>query len=546
MSALAGTRRLARLALRRDRVKLPIWIIAIVGLLAMMLPALTETYSSPEMRETYYATISTSAIGKLFAGNVDSPAFGAIVTAETMLYVGLAIAFMNVLLIVRHTRHNEELGSSELLQSARVGRFSALTSALLLALAANTVVAVGLALVLGGHEEITQSQAWLYGIGQGMLGISFAAIAAVTAQLSGSARGASSMGAIVIGAAFLLRGVGDVLANTGADGLSRPLWPSWLSPFGWLQAARPLTEQHWWALLLPVVFSVFALAAAYSLLTRRDVGSGILPARAGAPRASAALLTASSLGLAVRLQKGVFIGWLIGAAVTAAVTGGMVHEVLGFVEESDVMREYVAALGGEGSFTDIFLSAMLAMIAMIVIAYVVQSMQRVRSEEVRGYAESLLATALGRKKWVLSHVLVVSVGSLIILVVSGLVTAASAGIAGGIPLTEWGLGSYALAALSYLPALLLFAGLAVFIFGLLPKATLLVTWLAFTYVIFIGQFGALLKLPDSFLNATPFAHIAAAPAAGVVWKPLFILTALALGLLVVGLAAFRRRDITTA
>ncbi len=546
MGVFTGTKRLTRLALRRDRVKLPIWIIAIVGLLAMMLPALSETYGSLEERVLYQTMLSTSAIGKLFAGTVDSATFGAIVTAETMIYVGLAIAFMNVLLIVRHTRHNEELGSSELLQSARVGRFSALTAALLLALAANAVVAVGLAVVLGGHDEITWSQAWLYGIGQGLLGMTFAAVAAITAQLSSSSRGASSMTAIVIGATFLLRGVGDVFAKTGADGLSQPLWPSFLSPFGWLQLARPLTEQQWWALVLPAVFIIGASLFAYSLLTRRDVGSGILPARAGAPEASHALLAASPIGLAVRLQKGAFIGWLIGAVVMAAVMGGMVQEMLGFIEESEVMRDYVAALGGTGGLAEIFLSAMLALVAMVLIAYVVQSMQRLRAEEVRGYAESLLATALGRTKWALSHATVVVFGALIILIVSGLALAISAGLASGSAFSEWELWPYTLAALSYLPALLLFVGIAVFSFGLLPKAATLIAWLAFTYVIFIGQLGVLLKLPDSFMNASPFAHIAAAPAADIVWKPLIILTAIALGLLLLGLIAFRRRSLQTS
>lgn len=546
MSNFTGTWRLIRLALRRDRIKLSVWIIAIIGLLAVMIPPLAETYGTQEMRQTYYATISTSAIGKLFAGTVDSPAFGAIVTAETMLYVGLAVAFMNVLLMVRHTRHNEELGSSELLHSARVGRFAALTSAVWLALAANITVAIGLALVLGGQQEITWSQAWLYGIGQGLFGFSFAAIAAITVQLSGSARGASSMGSMVIGAAFLLRGVGDVLAKTGADGLARPLWPSFLSPFGWLQLVKPLTGQEWGALFIPAVFSIIALLVAYSLLLRRDVGSGIFPARAGSPRARPALLAASPIGLALRLQKGVFIGWLIGAVIMAGVMGGMVHEVLSFVEESEVMREYVAALGGEGSFAEVFLSAMLALVAMVLTAYVVQSMQRVRSEEARGYAESLLAAALSRVWWVLSHVIVVAGGSLIILIVSGLVTAASAGIASGLPLVDWGLWSYALAGISYLPALLLFTGLVVCGFGLLPKATMILGWLAFAYVIFIGQLGVLLKLPDIFLDASPFTHLPAAPSTKIALIPLVVLTVIGLGLLLVGLVAFRRRDITTA
>lgn len=546
MDLLRGTGRLIRLALRRDRIKLSIWILAVISLVAFTLPALTETYGSEEMRQMYFSTISTSAIGKLFAGNVDTATFGAIVTAETLLYVGLAVAFMNVLLVIRHTRFNEELGSAELIHSARVGRFAALSAALVLAAAANLIVAIGLAFALGVNQEITWSQAWLYGIGVAFLGMSFTAVAAVTAQLASSARGASSMGAIAIGAAFLLRGVGDVLAKTGVDGLAQPLWISYLSPIGWLQLLRPLTGQRWEMLLIPAAFCGVALALAYRMLASRDIGSGILSARAGAARAKASLLAAAPFGLVVRLQKGVFIGWLIGAVVLAGVTGGMAHEVLDMIEESEMMREYVMALGGEGNYIEIFMSAMLALIAMTLAAYVVQAMQKVRSEESRGFIESLLATALDRRTWLVVHVAVVGVCSAIILAVSGATVAVSAGLAGKVPFHDWHIMSYVLAGLYYLPVLLLFAGVVAFVFGLVPRFTIAAGWLSFAFVLLIGQLGALLKLPQFVMDLNPFTHLPAVPASEIAVRPLLIIMLVAAVLIVSGLATFRRRDITTA
>ena len=78
----------------------------------------------------------------------------------------------------------------------------------------------------------------------------------------------------VLGAAFLLRAIGDT-----ASGLS---WLSWLSPIGWAERFRPFAGERWAVLLLPVALLVVLLAAAAALLVRRDLGAGVL---AGPPRA---------------------------------------------------------------------------------------------------------------------------------------------------------------------------------------------------------------------------------------------------------------------
>jgi len=58
-------------------------------------------------------------------------------------------------------------------------------------------------------------------------------LAAVAAQLAAGARAARGMAIGVLGAAYLLRAVGD------AGGASGPGWLTWLSPLGWTELARP-------------------------------------------------------------------------------------------------------------------------------------------------------------------------------------------------------------------------------------------------------------------------------------------------------------------
>jgi ABC-2 type transport system permease protein len=71
----------------------------------------------------------------------------------------------------------------------------------------------------------------------------------------------------------------------------------------------------------------------------------------------------------------------------------------------------------------------------------------------------------------------------------------------------------------------------------------MVGWVALLVCVFLGQLGALFQLPQAVLDLSPFTRIPQIPGADVSWKPLVILTLLAAAMIVVGLAAFRRRDI---
>ena len=83
MGVFAGTGRLLRLALRRDRIKLPVWILLIVGFMGSMIPALKEAYGAVTEQAAYQQLLETSAIGRLFAGAPTEVSFGAVVTGES-------------------------------------------------------------------------------------------------------------------------------------------------------------------------------------------------------------------------------------------------------------------------------------------------------------------------------------------------------------------------------------------------------------------------------------------------------------------------------
>src|SRR5690606_23207201 len=121
-------------------------------------------------------------------------------------------------------------GRSELVLSSPVGRHAPLSAALLTVLVANLAVALALSLSLGSVEApgVDWQGAWLYGAAHLAVGMSFAGVAALAAQLFENAGGAVGASLGVIGLAYLFRALGDVAGN----GLS------WLSPLGRAQATQ--------------------------------------------------------------------------------------------------------------------------------------------------------------------------------------------------------------------------------------------------------------------------------------------------------------------
>ena len=535
-----GLWRLIRLALRRDRWKLPIWLLVIIGTASSMPAALTETYGTEAARESYSLAIGTNVVGRMFGGLLDDTSLGSVMMVEAFAFISVLVMVMNSLLIVRHTRANEETGSMELIQSARVGRFAPLGAALIIALGTNIIVAVGIATVFNASGDLPTEGNWLFGIAQGAIGMSMAALGAIAVQLFSSARVTSVFLSLSIGVMYLLRALGDGFART-VDGKLESLWPTWLSPLGWGQQIYPYTRQDIWVLGLFAGFIVVSVAIGFWLLTRRDVGQGLLADRPAPPKASALLSTQA--GLAWRLQRVTLFGWTATIAVLGLIYGGIANQVETLAKDNPVLKQYVTAVGGEGKLMEAFFGTIIALASMTVIAYVAQALGRLQSEETSGRLESVLATHVNKYRWLGAHTLIVSVGSVLLLAVSG----ATMGLASTWATNGDGsqIGEFTIASLAYTPAVLLCAAVILLVFTLAPRLTSATGWLIFGVLIGLNQIGALLDLPKWVLDLSPFAHIPAAPLEDIVAKPLLIIGSIALGVAVLAFVRFRMRSIVS-
>ncbi|MDQ0750121.1 ABC-2 type transport system permease protein [Streptomyces africanus] len=519
---LAGTGTLLRFALRRDRLMMPVWI-AVNALMVLSMPNTLEgLYGTPAERADLIRQMGTNSSLRAMVGPVFDDSLGALTAWRVGVYAGALAAVMSLLVVVRHTRDEEESGRQELVASGMVGRRASLTAALLAAAVANGVLALVLTAGLAGQGA---AGALALGLGIAGVGMVLATTAAIVAQLTESARLARGLTAAVLGAAFVLRAAGDSATDDGSSALT------WMSPLGWLENLRPYADERWWVLALLVGAVLLQGAVAYGLAGRRDVGMSFLPTRPGP--ASGRLGSAGAL--AWRLQRGSVLGWSVGFLLAGVVYGGMTEGAADLVGDNDGARRIFERMGGRSGLTDTFLASMTGMLGLVAALYIVASVLRLHGEETSGRAEPVLANAVGRLRWAAGHLVIAFGGSALLMLLAGLGLAAGYGKETG-PI----LG----ACLVQLPAIWVIGGVAVLLYGVLPRAAA-AAWGVAGAALLIGWVGPALDVPQAVLDISPFGHLPKLPGGSMEWRPVVVLTGLAVVLVAGGLAALRRRDMTT-
>jgi ABC-2 type transport system permease protein len=536
MSAVTAAGILARLAVRRDRFRLLAWTAVTVGLAAASASSVKGLYPSAASRQQYAATSGKNPASAVLSGpQYGTGTLGGIVLAETATTVTLIVAIVTAMLVVRHTRREEQTGRGELVAAAVVGQQARLAAALIVAVALDLVIAAGVTVsFVGLGLPVVGSLA--FGAGLALTGAVFAGIAGVTAQLSAHARTSNATTFTVLGAAFVLRAVGDSSSVAGRTGPVTRL--SWLSPLGWAQQLRPYAGERWWVLAVPLLVTVGLIALAVALAARRDVDAGLLPARLGRPTASAIL--SGPIGLAWRLQRGALIGWVVGAAAAGAVFGSIAADVDTMVGSNASAANVFTELGGSATLVDSYLAWVLGVMGVAAAAFGVSAALRMRAEETAMRAEQVLATATNRWRWAGAYTLWALTGTALTTLAAG----ASVGLAHGARTGDVGgaLADTMTGAVVQLPAAALITAVAVAVFGVRPALSSL-AWASVGVAAVIGQLGTVLGLDHWVLDISPFTHIPRVPGHEVTAAPLIWLTSIATVLITVGLARFRHRDI---
>ncbi|XAS68055.1 hypothetical protein V3C33_01605 [Micrococcaceae bacterium Sec5.7] len=524
-SFFAGTWQCARLILRRDRLRLPLWY-GLVFVLVLMVAAVIPAEFPTEQDRTILAGLSnTNPAELLFLGRVHSASVGGLtawrVTAFGIIGLGLASLFT----VLRHTRRDEEEGLRELLGGAVLGRCAPLAAASAVTAGANLMLAAATGAALTGLG-LPAAGSWALGLQLASFGWTMTAVAALAAQLSSGSRMAAGIGGAVLGLLYVLRGLPDI---------GGPDWPGWLSPFGWADAVQPYARDRLTPLLPVLLFLVISVAAALGLVLRRDVGAGLLTDRPGPGEAQDWL--AGPFTVALRLNAAALAGWAAGAAAVGLLMAGTAQGAAAQIAASPVLKNMIS--GGEPVFA--FYALVTDEMCQIFSVFGISVILRLRSEETCGLAESVLSTPLHRLRWAGAGLAVAAGGAVVVLGIFGATLGAGSSAITGHTGDFWVLlGSV----LTRLPAVWVMTALAGALFGLTPGLAAVGTYAVLIFFFVLDVIIAMLRLDTGLLKISPFVLTSSLPAAAFDPGPLILLTVVALVLAVIGLWGFRRRDVT--
>lgn len=522
MTGYAGTRELLRLAVRRDRVVLPAWLLGLSGVTFYAGRAMGTAFPTQASLDAYAASAAHSpALVAMSGPPLALDTLPGVVLTKVWMMSLLGVSLMALLEVVRHTRAEEEAGREELLRGAVVGRQAPAAAALLLGCGASLALGALTAFALVG-ATVPAASAVLYGASTAVLGVVFAAVGVCLAQVFAHARAAQGTGLALVGLAYVGRAVGDVRGD----------WLVWLSPMGWAQGTHVLGDERWWPLGLGLLVAAALTLLARRLSATRDLGAGLVAPRPGAP--AAGRLLSGPLGLAVRLERGALAGWAAGVFVLTVMIGSLSGSVEDMARDNPALDTYLRRTG-QGSFVESFLATMLLVVALLASGYAISAASRLRAEESAGRLEPVLATGLSRGRWLSAWLAVAVAGTVALLFLGGL----GLGLAAGEGVRPWQLAAQALL---YAPAALSLAALVVLMFGWRPGWTS-VGWAALGACFVLGWLGPLLDLPRAVVDLSPFSHVPQVPVVGTTFGAASW-TAVAVVLLVAaGWAGFRRRDV---
>ena len=488
-----------------------------------------QAYPDEESRARLAQLSDTAAVRALqgVPHAIETP--GGFVTWDAAWFLALVVGIWAVLVTTRLTRAEEDSGRAELVLSRPI-RSVRLLSVQLVVVAVGVLLfgaAAALALIVQG---IPVSGSLLLGAGLSGVGLTFAAVAALAAQLLDHRRRAVSAALGVLGLSFVLR----MYASTSDDraGLLHA------TPLGWLDRLQPFGAERWSGLLPLLVAPALLVALAIRERAARDSGAARFAGREDRP--ARVRLLGGAVAFGWRITSGVLVAWSIGVALFGVVLGSVVTAVVDLIEDDPEYARTLEQLGVDVSRpAEGFLSLMAVSLAMVFGLYVSWRVGALRGEEASGRLDHLLVRPVRRSRWLAgSYVLAVLAASLVAL--AGCVGIWLGARIGG---SDLGWADAGLPLLATLPVVVLFAGIGVLAFGLVPRLTVAVpvTLVVLAYV--LELLGTALSPPPWVLDLSPFRWLPRPPIEPWTATPSVVLCALGLAATGAGVLLFSRRDL---
>ncbi|AOS61890.1 ABC transporter permease [Actinoalloteichus hymeniacidonis] len=526
---LTPLRAIAALYFRQSR-RSAVAVLAVVAGLSGLVAAQFETMFAGALDARALVELTGNPAIRIIFGTplaLDDP--GGFTVWRTGIPVTVLVGVWACLIAIRLTRGEEEAGRSDLLLAGRTTRAEAVALSLLVLVCCLLAIGVVLAgtLVLTGTAVVGSvlHAAGLFGVGMG-----FAALGTLCAQILPSRAGATGLSIGLLVAAMLARMV--------ADGIENVDWLRWLTPFGvvgevgpyWHDRSAPLIVLF----LLPVLFAGAALAIA----RERDIGTGVLSPTARRP---SRMMFLGSLGaFAIRRALPALAGWAIGLAAFAGLLGMLAISIVDFLAGSARFTELAAAAGfGLLNATSGYAATMFVLLSIPVSCFAATRIAAMREDEHSGRSIPLFATAVSRQ-WLVAVEFVISLfGAIFLFCVIG----AAMWWGTRVIQAPLSLGQALTGAFNLLPIALLCLGAATAALGWLPRHVLAIGCLPVTAGFLLDVLAESTGAPAWVRDLSPFAHLAAVPHSPPDGAGFAALSVIALLLAILGGVGHARRDL---
>jgi ABC-2 type transport system permease protein len=335
----------------------------------------------------------------------------------------------------------------------------------------------------------------------------------------------------VLAVAFVLRMVGDAGPATR--------WVRWTTPFGWSELVSPLTSNDLVPLVPAAALIAVTVVAAVAMASRRDVGDGVLRSHDTAPARDRGL--GSVTALAVRQETGVLVAWLVGAASMGLAYGVIAHLTVEGLPSGT--RDVIDSFGVRGSFVEQYFGLVLLFVAAVLALLPAGQIGAAAGEELDGRLRLVLAGPTRRAAWLAGRLTIAAVAVTVAALVAGAGLWAGAASQG---VDEVSLPTLLGAGLDVVPVCLVALGVGAIVFSVAPRAASASVYVVVGWSL-VADIVASLVEPLRWTEALGlFDHLALVPAQRVDWSTVGVTLTVGLGLCVLSVAVFARRDLHAA
>lgn len=529
----AQTGRLLQLNLRRDWLKLSVWLLSLVGLMVGYAAGIGTIFPDKAARDSLVATLRTPAMVAFLGYFPKQVAMtdAVMFSGEMLVFMCLFYGLASLLIGISATRGAEEAGLVELLQAKNVGRHAFLMAGFLEVLVFDLTALV---LVGGGLTAVQMAGAdpsgnWLTATMPAAFGLLFGIVGLLGAQVLTEARGAAAGTIAILGLSYLVRMVVDV---------SRPS-ANWWSPFGWVERGGAYYENNWWPLGLFLISGVGLLGGAFIASARRDLGAGLLTVRRG--RVKSRFLR-GPLTTLIKTDSRSFWGWLVGAAVIGGMYGSIFNTLAAMVDSNPLIKQILGSQARRQADNQVVVTFMATLSIVLTTIAVIRALflaNRLERDGQLGYLELFAAKPLSRGRLLATYLGYATINGWLTL---------GAGIF-GLYLGNVAVLAQPVAAkyfwrmfCAYSVTVLLFVALAALLLAFAPKWRQLL--LAYAGIGFVMMyFRNIFRLSDQAIKFVPYGWLKNVPLHALDWSVLGGMIVLSCLLFAGAYWGYRRRDL---